>query len=114
MLDYGFENYVFEKLSPDSLTFSMPVISGDSPSVICAPADRLSSLLPKDHGAIVCKIELSRFEYAPVYKDETVGKITYLYDGIEIASSSIVALQSVELKKQKYTIWDKFIDFLSN
>ena len=113
MLDYGFENYTSVKLTVNSYGLSVPVISGTKDSVLCAPKEDLTVLLPKDHGAIVCRIEMSRFEYAPVDQGETLGKITYFCDGSEIGSTDIISSQSVELKKQKYTIWDKIIDFFT-
>ncbi len=114
MLDYGFDNYLSKRLAPDPLEFSLPVISGTKSSVSCTLSKDLSALLPKDHGAISCRIEMSRFEYAPVSMGETVGKITYICDGKEIASSNIIAIEGIELKKQKYTVWDKIVDFFTN
>lgn len=114
MLDYGFENYVSEKLTLEPSALSMPVISGNVSSVPCAMRSDLSALLPKDHGAIVCRIEMSRFEYAPVEAGEVVGKVTYFCDGQRLADTDIVALQGAELKRQKYTVWDKIIDFFTN
>ena len=111
LLDYGFDNYTSVKLSEDAV--SVPVISGVSNAVIGIPREEISALLPKDHGSIVCKIETSRFEYAPVERGEVIGKITYFCDGVRIGSTDIISSQSVELKKQKYTIWDKIIEFFT-
>ena len=111
MLDYGFENYVSKKLSPQ---LSIPVISGSASVVPCSLSSDLSVLLPKDHGDLVCRIEASRFEYAPISKGEVLGTAIYFCDGKEIARADIVALESVKLKKQRYTIWDRIINFLTN
>ncbi len=112
MLDYGFENYVSEKLSPDPSVFSMPVVSGTASTVACAAREDIYALLPKDHGVLICRIEMPRFEYAPIAKGEILGKVTYFCDGQELASTDIVALQDTSLEKQKYTIWDRITNFI--
>ena len=114
MLDYGFKNYVSEKLTLDQKHLSVPIISGTESSVPCSLLSEPTALLPKDHEKVSCRIEMSRFEYAPVAKGEILGKARYFCDGREIASADIVALKSVELKKQKHTIWDKIIYFFKN
>lgn len=113
MLDYGFENYTSVKLTVDSYGLSVPVINGSKDSVFCVPKEDLYVLLPKDHGSIVCRIEMSRFEYAPVEQGETIGKITYFCGGDKIGSADIISTQRIELKRQKYKIWDKIIDFFT-
>ena len=112
MLDHGFENYRNVELTEDVTDLPLHIISGNAITLPCAPREKLSVLLPTEHGTVTCRIEMERFAYAPVEKGETVGRIIYLCDGKEIASSEIVTLEGTELKKQKYTIWDRISDFL--
>lgn len=112
MLDYGFENYVSVELTQTFETLKLPIISGTVSSVHSAPKDNLWALLPKDHGAIVCRIEMKRFVYAPTVKGKCVGQLVYFCDGNEIGKIDLVTLESVALKQQKRTIWDIISDFL--
>lgn len=107
MLDYGFENFVSVPLSDGGIIFDIPVISGVSSTVGCASLKSAYALLPKDHGAIVCKVEADRFLYAPVDKGEKVGKITFVCDGKILGEIEITATEDVALCKQKVSLWDK-------
>lgn len=111
MLDFGFDNYISVDLTKDISTLTLPVVSGDIGLIQCAPREQLTAMLPKDHGAILCRIEMDRFAYAPVEQSESVGRITYFCDGRELGCTDIITLQSAALKKQKYTIWDRISDF---
>ena len=114
MLDYGFDSFVSVKLAEVSGALEIPIISGNVASLPCAVRDDIYALLPKDHGTIVCRIEMKRFTYAPVETGETVGQVIYLCDGEEIGRTHIVSLSSAELKQQKRTIWDKISDLFKN
>ena len=111
LLDYGFDNYVSVKLATAEDILTIPVVSGTKAQVVCSQKDTLSALLPKNHGAIICRIEMKRFAYAPVINGEKIGQIYYYCDGKEIGKSDITARDSVELINQKRTIWDKISDF---
>jgi len=107
MLDYGFENYVSTPLNDGGIIFGIPVVSGTSGTVSCGSDIHPSVLLSKDHGSIVCRIECDRFLYAPVEKNETVGKVTYFCDGVKLAETELKAFEDVPLAPQKYTLWDR-------
>jgi D-alanyl-D-alanine carboxypeptidase/D-alanyl-D-alanine carboxypeptidase (penicillin-binding protein 5/6) len=113
MLDFGFENYISVELTKDIGTLPLPVIGGYTSVLQCAPREQLTVMLPKDHGAIICRVEMDRFAYAPVELNETVGQISYFCDGRKLGCAYIITLQHAELKKQKYTIWDRISDFFT-
>jgi D-alanyl-D-alanine carboxypeptidase/D-alanyl-D-alanine carboxypeptidase (penicillin-binding protein 5/6) len=113
MLDFGFDNYTAVELTKGISPLPLPVISGDTSLIQCAPREQLSAILPKDHGTILCRIEMDRFAYAPVEQNEVVGKIYYFCDGRELGCTDIITLQGTRLKKQKYTIWDRISDFFT-
>ena len=108
MLDYGFENY--EAVTLGEFSIDMPVISGVKTTVCCSTADKISVLLPKSHGEIETRVELYPFVYAPVTKGECLGRVVYLCDGKEIGEIDVVSTETVELLKQKYTVWDRIFD----
>ena len=114
MLDHGFQNYVFEKLTDRSQFISLPVISGCSETVMCAPKSDVKAFLTAEHGAIICRIEMYPFAYAPIEYGEKLGRIVYLCDGKEIGSTDMVALSNVYLKKQRYTFFDRLKSLLFN
>lgn len=114
MLDYGFDNYESVDLTVSEGVLTIPVVSGTKASVICSQQENLSSLLPKDHGAIICRTELKRFTYAPVSRGEKVGQIIYFCDGEEIGRCDVIANHQVGLIHQKRTIWDTILDFLKS
>lgn len=113
MLDFGFDNYSSVDLTKDIAPLPLPVISGDVSTLQCAPKEPLSAMLPRDHGTILCRIEMDRFAYAPVKQNEVVGRIYYFCDGCELGCTDIITLQESRLKKQKYTIWDRISDFFA-
>ena len=106
MLDYGFENYVSVPLSDGGFVFDIPVISGETATASCGESNKISVLLPKDHGSIVCKVEVDRFLYAPVEKGEKVGRITYVCDSQTLATVDIIALEGVGLREQRISFWE--------
>lgn len=111
MLNYGFDNYESVELTFSEEMLTIPVVSGTKTSVVCSQKEKLSSLLSKDHGAIICRIELKRFTYAPVNIGEKVGQIIYFCDGEEIGRSDITTKHHVGLIDQRRTIWDTILDF---
>jgi D-alanyl-D-alanine carboxypeptidase len=113
MLDHGFQNFSLKKLTDRSQLISLPVISGCSDTVICAPRNDVKAILSTNHDPIVCRIEMYPFAYAPIEYGEKLGRIVYSCNGKEIGSSDMIALSNVYLKKQKYTLIDKLKALLS-
>lgn len=110
MLDYGFDNYSLERLTDQNQGIVIPVVSGNAQSVFCVPQHALDILLPHDNGSITCIIEAYPFAYAPVKSGEKMGEIVYYHNEKEIGRVSLIALNDVYLKKQKYTLLDKLAD----
>ena len=108
MLDYGFQNY--EAVTLGDFAADIPVVSGVKEIVRCTTVENISVLLPKSHGEIETRVEMYPFVYAPVIQGESLGRIVYICDGKEIGEIEIAAAESVELSKQKYTVWDRIFD----
>ena len=107
LLDFGFDNYESVRLDGIALSFRIPVVSGASDSLLCAPAHEVSVLLPKSRSNIVCRIEADRFLYAPVSISESVGTATFYCDGREIARVDLVALEAVETAPRRPSLLEK-------
>lgn len=101
LLDFGFSRYTrvtcAEKGTHNVL---LPVVGGKTQTLSAINSEDLAATLKKEHGEILCKIEAPRFLYAPIEKGEIVGRVIFLCDNREIASSDLVASEAVELQSR--------------
>ena len=96
LLDYGFSKYEAVSLSKaGDFACNLPLIGGDNDSVSLHVQNDVSAVLQKEHGSIVERIEVIRPRFAPVYKGDVLGRIVYLADGKEVASSPLYAASYV-------------------
>lgn len=116
MLDFGFERYEnlclvdsVEDLCP------LPVVGGEKD--VCpigvTDASLLFLTLPRDHKAVTLTVETSRFLYAPVSRGQCVGRAVWKIDGKEIASTALIAQESIGAKAQK-SIWERIRAFFAS
>ena len=82
MLDYGYSMYESVVLSQSGeLSYTIPVFNGISPSVTASykteNGDPLSVILPKNHSAITCSVELPQFLWGTYKKGSTVGRVIF-------------------------------------
>lgn len=98
MLDAGFAEYCSVELSKDGAfsscsDLSLPMLSvvgGEQSTVECRIADDVSVILPRTHGTITCRIEMTRSRPAPIYRGDQIGRVLWYCDGELIAESDIV------------------------
>lgn len=83
----------------DSMSFSVPVISGDTRWAYLVPERELSVLLPRD-AKIMLRAELPWFEFAPVHAGERGGKVTVSVDGETIAEYYLVYKNEVSVRSR--------------
>ncbi|MBQ7380648.1 MAG: D-alanyl-D-alanine carboxypeptidase [Clostridia bacterium] len=96
MLDFGFSRYVRKTFAQEGkYSVSLPVVNGKGETVTAVNSDALSATLKKEHGEITYRIEAPRFLYAPVKKGDVVGKVVCVCDGKEVATSDLVASESI-------------------
>lgn len=109
MLDFGFARYERESFADaGALTLELPVVGGASSTVAVQNTETLSALLLREHGTVTRRVEAARFLYAPVARGQVVGRVVYECDGVEIASSSLVAageVVSMRTEKQGFLSW---------
>lgn len=77
-----------ENDSPGALY--VDVIGGEQSRVMCRVSDDLRAILPKDHGAVTCRVEMELSLPAPIYRGDKTGKVTWYCDGVVIGSSDII------------------------
>lgn len=75
LYDWAYRNYALHDLGTE-LSFSVPLISGSRSKISVHPAGGTLLVLPRDKSTDFC-VELPRFVFAPVAKDELAGMLTY-------------------------------------
>ena len=98
LYDFGFSNY--KKVNFDTVSFNIPLISGQKTEITVASED-ISLLVPVDYENIEMIIESPRFLFAGLKKGNQIGKVIYRYNGKILASSPLVLLEDVP--KIQYT-----------
>ncbi len=119
MLDHGFSKFSSVTLcQKDEILLPLSVVGGTESYVMVGTAESLSRTLPTEHGTVTQRIELGRFAYAPVKKDEAVGTVRFDCDtngdGIteEIASLPLYTRYGVERYIPKKTIFGRLKELL--
>ena len=98
LLDYGFANYKFvEKNKAGDVITNAEVIKGVEKNI--------NLLLENDTGFVVKKgdeknveevIEINENIEAPIAKGDVLGKVSYVIEGTEVASSNLIAEKDIE------------------
>lgn len=94
MLEYGFSVIKSTPLDDSLEGVSLSVVGGSCKSIPVSFASKPSAVLKSGGGEVVREVLLKRFEYAPVYKGEPVGRVLYYQNGKVISESDIVAAKS--------------------
>lgn len=130
MLNYGFKNYTtVEICGKFEYEFEMEIVNGviyaadekgktvmqEVSKLKCVNISTESASLPSHIKTedIEYRVELPRFLYAPVKKNDVIGKIIFTYKEKVIAYSAIVSLEDVSLYESK-SITQKFFDIFKN
>ncbi len=112
MLDYGFSLYESVTLcEPGMYDAPLSLQSGTQDYVMVTNTARVSLPLRRDHGDIVCVVELPHVAFAPVTAEQTVGRLVFVEvspNGTRevIAETPLTARYSVEAKKYRRTFWE--------
>ena len=101
LLEYGLENFTFVSvLSHLNPIAQVPVRSGKVSSVVIAPAEDVSALLPAEYDAKKIEISYTLRDgdalNAPLAADETVGTAIVTYDGREVGKTDVRTISAVE------------------
>lgn len=113
MLDHGFGQYSSQLLCNKGYVADiLPIVGGktDHVTAICDREVRLT--LPRAAlNNIERRIELSRFEYAPVTEGDRIGTIIFTLNGEELARVPLIAGYSSEKLSYKKSLWERIISF---
>ena len=84
----------------------LPVISGDAEYVTVTNSAEVRMTLPKSAADVECTVELPKFEFAPIKKDERLGRILFSLDGIILCEVPLVAKYGVSEVKPKKNLFE--------
>lgn len=96
--------YAFSKVQPRRISppeSKVHINSADGGELVCDVPDLIMSMTEKAAQRVTEKVYIPQFVYAPVEKDESVGKVVYELDGREIAERTIKAAQKLESRNSK-------------
>ena len=96
--------YAFSKVQPRRISppeSKVRINSADGGELVCDVPDLIMSMTEKAAQRVTEKVYIPQFVYAPVEKDESVGKVVYELDGREIAERTIKAAQKLESRNSK-------------
>ena len=101
LLEYGLDNFTFVSvLSHLNPIAQVPVRSGQVASVVIAPAEDVSALLPAEYDAnkidISYTLDSGDALEAPLAADEAVGMAIVTYDGKEVGRTQVRTISAVE------------------
>lgn len=95
MLDFGFEALQCRTVTPN-IPADIPVVGGTRERAALFANDVSLPLLEKELGALVQKVYINRFVYAPTEVGEVIGRVDICYGEKILASSEIRVSDRVE------------------
>ena len=111
MLDFGFANFESVTIAePGAFSYSLPATGGERESVTLTNATSLKMTLPKERGAVHYSVEtLHRFEFAPIFKGDELGRVYCSYDDRFFAESVLVCARDLPKSHGKQSWISKII-----
>lgn len=97
MFDFGFSVLKGVELDDSLSDIRLAVVGGEKTLCgVSASEKPVAGLKDSEVSRVERRIELPRFEYAPIEAGQVVGKIRYFLDGSQIACVDIVADENIE------------------
>ena len=114
LYNYGFEKYSCYTSDDTSFFADVPCVGGKSDSVTVTGEKPVSVVVSSaDKGKIERKIFLDSFLYAPIKQGNNVGRIEYSLNGKMIEENKLVAVDSVNSKKENKNIFTMIKDLFT-
>lgn len=97
MFDYGYSVIKNQTLKYDYKSLMCDVVGGVSDRIEIAPSNTpKAGLTEKQLSKVTTRVHLEQFVYAPVNVGDVVGSVEFLVDGNVVATTSLLAAQSVD------------------
>ncbi len=103
MLDFGFEHFEKRTLTVETPVV-LPVVGGET-SFLTAKTEPITLTLPKG-GETSVRIESLPFVYAGAEIGTYGGRLVFLWNGVEVGSTSILTAEKIAVKK--ISLWEKW------
>ena len=105
LLDWGFSAYALER--PENRTWSLPVVSGKSETVILRPAE-VDGVPVRKTSKREWRAEIPPFVYAPCEQGTELGRAVLYADGEPIYACPLIAGETVSLdESQRLSVWER-------
>ncbi len=106
LYNYGFDKYSYYETDDSKFCADIPCVGGES-DIVTVMGEKNSSIviLSEDKDKVERKVYADSFIYAPVKKNESVGRVDYLIDGKVVESINLVAVNGVNSKKENKNIF---------
>lgn len=101
LYNYGFENYSCYKSDDTAFFADIPCVGGESENIVVTGEKPISIVVSaNDKDKIERKIYIDSFLYAPIKRNDTVGRIEYILNGKKTAECNLIAVDNVNSKKE--------------
>lgn len=108
LLDYGFSLYTSVQLADiGEYRCTLPCLGADVSEITASNHAEVSSVLPKNHGAITVRFLANRPIAAPILLGDEVGEIVFICDGKEIARVPLCADVEASRVSPPLSLWDR-------
>ena len=114
LYNYGFEKYSCYTSDDISFFADVPCVGGDNDSVTVTGEKPVSIVVSsEDKDKIERKVYLDSFLYSPIKQGDNVGRIEYILNGKIIEENNLVAVDSVNSKKENKNIFTMIKDLFT-
>ena len=114
LYDYGFSQYSCYSSADTEFFADIPCVGGESDTVTVTGEKNASIVIPsEDKDRVSRKVYIDRFVYAPIKKNEAVGRIEYLIDDKVISVVDLIAVDKINSKKEIKNIFTKIKDLFT-
>ena len=92
LLDLGFSSLELLSFTPEQLEYQIPV-AGTAKKISVIPSGCANVVcIAGDRAAVMAKLNIPEFVYAPIRAGDTLGNIEYIYNDRVVAKVSLIAL----------------------
>ncbi len=108
LLDYGFSLYTSVPLAAvGEYRCTLPCLGADLSEITASNHAEVSTVLPKNHGAITVRFLANRPIAAPILLGDEVGELVFICDGKEIARVPLCADVEAPRVSAPLSLWDR-------
>lgn len=108
LYDYGFSKFACFESKDTDYVFDVSCVGGTADSTTVVGEKDIKLVVPaSDKENIVRKVYCDSFLYAPIKENQSVGVIEYTLDNDILASNNLIAMKTVNSKKENKNIFTR-------